>query len=69
MIKFKYGSLEGLGVISDRWEAWQLSPNGVWHEINAADAATKAKILTESEFQRIFGPVPPLPKGAFQILS
>ena len=62
-----YGSLEGLAVISDGWEAWQLSPDGHWHEINAADAATKAAVLSAARYHELFGDdVPPLPDAAFR---
>ena len=65
MTTIKYGDLEGVGVLFDGWEAWQLSTNGVWHEINAADAACKARVLTKEDFDRSFGDVPPLPIAAF----
>lgn len=67
MAEPKYGSLDGLAVRwSDDGEAWQLSRNGVWHEINGADAATKAWVMTASEFHGKFGAVPLMPRAAFQ---
>jgi hypothetical protein len=62
----KLGLLEGNAVMWDGWEAWQLGFDGVWREVNAADAACKARILTEADYQRLFGPVPPLPRAAFR---
>jgi hypothetical protein len=61
----KYGSLEGNPVRWLGWEAWELGRDGTWHEINAADAATKARVMTEQEYHGHFGPLPPLPVTAF----
>jgi hypothetical protein len=66
MTNIKHGSLEGCAVRWLGWEAWELGMDGTWREINAADAACKARVLSEDNFQRLFGQVPSLPRAAFR---
>jgi hypothetical protein len=61
----KYGSWDGCAIRWRSWEAWELGFDGTWHEISAADAVTKARVMTEQEYTRRFGRVPPLPIAAF----
>jgi hypothetical protein len=65
MTTIKYGSLDDLPVVWRGWESWELWCDGRWHEASAAEAATKARVMTKQEFDRSFGYTPPLPIVAF----
>lgn len=58
----KYASWEGCAVIidGDANKAWVYG-KGQWHDLNIADAFTRAKLLTEDEYNRAFPNTPPLP--------
>jgi hypothetical protein len=61
----KFGSHSGRGVCFDRYRAWMLGRDRAWHETDVVDVLFKAAVLSEQEFRRIFGDVPPLPDHAF----
>jgi hypothetical protein len=56
-----YAYLDGdTPVRFDDTEAWQFI-GGEWKPLNGADAFHKAKLLSEAEFNKSFGQLPPLP--------
>jgi hypothetical protein len=65
MTTSKYGSLDGLPCRWRGWEAWEMWCDGRWHEANAAEVVTKAWVMTEAQYRKSFGDVPPLPIVAF----
>lgn len=62
----KYGYLDGDTAVkfTDK-EAWQYI-GGQWKKLDTADAHFKAKLLSEAEFNKMFGQLPELPSTAFQ---
>jgi hypothetical protein len=46
------------------FEAWELGFDGAWREVNAATAATSARLMSEEEFHSRLPP--PLPSAAFR---
>jgi len=61
----RYGYLEELPVVfrPETQEAWTIR-DGAWVPMEYADAATKAKLISASEFAVTFGAdnLPPLPR-------
>jgi hypothetical protein len=60
----KHCSFEGIPTLVSDTEAWSFS-DGVWKEINAAEAGMGAAIIGEERFIKILGKLPPLPDTAF----
>ena len=61
----KYGAFEGKPVRFVDDESWIFN-QGVWSQTNTAEIATGAAVMTEAQFKKDFGYLPPLPKSAFQ---
>jgi hypothetical protein len=60
MNKPYYCNYAGLPTIIDETRAWSFV-EGAWREINRIEAYTKAQLMGELEFGRVFGELPPLP--------
>lgn len=60
----KYGSLEGHPVRFIDDEAWVFAKNA-WHPNNSAEVLVGAHVMSEAEFRKDFGELPPLPSKAF----
>jgi hypothetical protein len=58
-----FADLDGdpVRIFMDRYEAWSFV-NGAWREINFAEAAYKAYLMTAASFQRRFPDLPSLPE-------
>jgi len=50
----------GVPTIIVKTRAWSFI-DGEWKEISRAEAYTKAQLIGELEFKRLFGDLPPLP--------
>jgi hypothetical protein len=67
-----YASWEGIPTrysmdLSEAWcfaKAWCFA-NGAWREVNSADVAMKAAVVSKETFDKIFGELPALPSAAF----
>jgi hypothetical protein len=64
-VNIKYGDLDGLPIRYNDKEAWVFG-NGVWKQIDVADAHHKAVILGEASFNKVYPDLPALPITAFQ---
>ena len=65
-----FGALECYPARYTDLEAWVydinvLHPNE-WRELEAWEVYGKAGVMSEAKFNKAFGELPPLPKGAFQ---
>jgi hypothetical protein len=63
----KYAHWEDLPVrlVSTPAEGWVFG-KGQWQEMNAADAISKAKLMSKEDFETTFPDLPPLPAEAFK---
>jgi len=60
MNKPYYCNYAGVPTIVGETHAWSFV-EGAWKEINRTEAYTKAQLIGELEFRRLFGKLPPLP--------
>jgi len=60
MNKPYYCDYAGVPTIVGETRAWSFV-DGAWKEINHIEAYTKARLISEQEFQHLFGRLPPLP--------
>ena len=61
----KYGTYDGYACRWTHSEAWILV-NDQWRKISPTEAVTGAGVLSEQAYARLYSPVPPMPKAAFQ---
>lgn len=62
----KYGAFESFPAMFDELEGWVLFPSpNEWRELPHSEVLQKTKIMSEAEFRRTYGKLPPLPKVAF----
>jgi hypothetical protein len=68
-MEIKYAYWEDLAVrLTSDGDAWMFNElTEKWAPMNAADAVTKAKLLTEAEFDKMFPDLPALPTEAFKV--
>jgi hypothetical protein len=66
VIDRRWGDWEGVPTVADM-EAWCFERvNDRWVEVDRAELFTKVGLLTEAEFDDLFGELPPLPAKAFK---
>jgi hypothetical protein len=67
-MNIKYAYWEELAVrLEPSGEAWLFNEiKKEWVPMNAADAMSKARLLTEAEFNEMYPDLPPLPTEAFK---
>jgi hypothetical protein len=64
--RLHFGAFEAHPAICDDNEGWVLFPSPrEWRELPHAEVLQKTKIMSEAEFRRTYGELPPLPGGAF----
>jgi hypothetical protein len=63
MHKPYYCNYAGVPTVIGETCAWSFI-GGAWKEISRTEAYTKAQLLGELEFRRLFGELPPLPASA-----
>ncbi|MGO8923242.1 MAG: hypothetical protein ACLQF4_09915 [Xanthobacteraceae bacterium] len=67
--KIRYGSFECCPAIFNVFEAWvfNLDNKHTWQDVSATEHLMgTAGVMTKAKFDKTFGTLPPLPKGAFQ---
>jgi hypothetical protein len=60
MTDLGYAVLESQPIRYTAREAWVYA-EGKWHEMNSADAVHKARVLSATDFHKLFGQLPNLP--------
>jgi hypothetical protein len=60
-----WGDWEGVPVVYGTFEAWCWDGTK-WVDVEPAEVSHKAAVISEAEFRQMFGPLPPLPHGAFR---
>ena len=58
-----YCNYAGVPTVIGKTRAWSFV-GGAWKEISRTEAYTRAQLLGELEFRRLFGELPPLPANA-----
>ena len=62
----KYGAFESNPARFTDYEAWVFQHDKVWRQMNPAEVAQGAAVLSPAEFAANYPDLPALPKAAFQ---
>jgi hypothetical protein len=70
MAEIKYAIWEGVAVRMNESEAWccgESAPYNTWSKMNASDADSNSKLVSEESFLKMFPNLPPFPAEAFKL--
>jgi hypothetical protein len=61
----KFGYIDDFAVRLTLGEAWWFT-RGEWRPLDTSEASAKARLVSETEFKKMFPQLPALPTAAFQ---